>query len=69
MTPTAETIKAARAIARLSQPQAAELVGVHPMNWSKYERGVSAMAPAAWELFLIKTGQHPEYGPKEACHA
>lgn len=61
MQATPDDIKLARIAAGLTQPQAAELVAVHPMNWSKYERGVQHMAPSMYELFLIKTGQHPEF--------
>lgn len=56
--PTPERIRKAREAARLSQPEAAELVWLrHAMRWSEYERGVNGMPLATWELFLLKTGQ------------
>lgn len=68
--PTPERIKRARLNAGLTQVQAAELIYLtHAIRWSEYERGVHSMSLAAWELFLIKTGQRelPEAEPEAAA--
>lgn len=62
MTPT--EIRAIRLQAGLSAREAAELVRVTTVTWQRWE-GQTARATtipfADWELFLLKTGQHPEY--------
>lgn len=56
MTPTPAKIKAARLKADLTQAQAAELVGAPSYRtWQNWERGISPMPPAEWELFTLKT--------------
>lgn len=58
--PTPDDVKSARAKSSLTQEKAAE--AIHQFgsaNWRAYERGAVAMHPASWELFLLKTGQHP----------
>jgi hypothetical protein len=56
--PTAEQIKAARG--ELGQREAAELVYAPSYRtWQNWELGKNTMAPAVWELFLLKTDQHP----------
>lgn len=58
--PTPENIRRARDGADLTQADAAELVHLgSAKRWSEYERGAQAIDVARWELFLIKTGQHP----------
>lgn len=65
--PTPQEVAAARAHAGLTQQQAAELVYLGSFRrWSEYERGVSVIDLARWELFLIKTGQHDRYGDVQA---
>lgn len=60
--PTAEQIKAAREHNGDTQAQAAALVwSKNYRTWQDWERGVSAMPMAAWELYLIKTGQLDSY--------
>lgn len=61
-TPTPTQVREARVAAGLTQAQAAELLhlGVHT-RWSEYERGQHSISLAAWELFLLKVGQHPQY--------
>lgn len=59
--PTAEQIRKAREKAGLTQAQAAELVHYsYKQGWGKVEQGASPMPMDKWELFLIKTGQHPQ---------
>jgi DNA-binding XRE family transcriptional regulator len=60
--PTKEEVQGARRKAGVSQERAAQLAGLTShTRWSEYERGVRRMDPARFELFLIKTDQHPEY--------
>lgn len=59
---TPEAVRAAREAAGLTQQQAAELVHLgQARRWSEYERGVHVIDMARWELFRIKTGQHPDF--------
>lgn len=56
MTPTPRKIQAARLKAKLTQAQAADLVGAGGYrSWQDWERGVNPMPPMAWELFQLKT--------------
>jgi hypothetical protein len=60
--PTPAMIRAARDASGLRQQEAAELVHLGTFQrWSEYERGVTAIDPARWALFLLMTGQHPKY--------
>ncbi len=60
--PTPDNIRDERVAAGLSQAQAAELLHLGaPTRWGEYERGIHAMSPALWELFLIKVGKHDGY--------
>lgn len=59
---TAADIAAARKAARLTQEQAAVLVHVKRRTWQDWERGIAAIPGAAWELYLIKTGQDTNLG-------
>lgn len=64
VTPTPEEAREARLAAGLSQEAAAALVHQSDRGyWSRVERGVIVMDPSRWELFRIKTGTHPEFGP------
>lgn len=60
--PTPDNIRAARDRAGLTQAEAAELVHLgSAVRWSEYERSAQAIDTARWELFLVKTGQHPGF--------
>ena len=67
LSPTPEQIRQARERAGLTQQQAAELIyRTHLQRWSEFERGEYAMSPSDWELFLVKTNQHPSYWLRSA---
>lgn len=67
--PTGIEVRAARDSAELTQAEAAELVHLgSAMRWSEYERGVQAIDLARWELFLIKTDQHPAFKRGRMIH-
>jgi len=56
MIPTHKKIQTARLKAKLTQAQAADLVGAPSYRtWQNWERGVNPMPPAEWELFQLKT--------------
>lgn len=57
--PAPAAIRAARESAALTQTAAAALVGSKLRTWQDWESGTAAINAAAWELFLLKTGQHP----------
>ena len=57
--PTPEEVLAARKAAGLTGQKASELIGQESRAWRKYEAGASVMHPSSWELFLLKTHQHP----------
>ena len=57
--PTAAQISAARERAGLSQQQAAALVHVDIRSWRRWELAERAVNLAAWELFLLRSHQHP----------
>jgi DNA-binding transcriptional regulator YiaG len=59
MSPTAEQVRAAREAAGLTQSQAAELCHRKLRAWQYAESGQAALDAAAWELFQLKTDQHP----------
>lgn len=59
MTPA--EIKAARTAANLTQTQAGSAVGGTLRTWQDWESGRRAMPVAAWDLFLLHTGQHPTH--------
>lgn len=68
-TPTPEEIKKARALAGLTQPQAADVIGVTTSGWARWEGNERRMHPAFWELFLIKTGlKESDLSTPEAMH-
>jgi DNA-binding transcriptional regulator YiaG len=60
--PTPAQIRTARDLASLTQTQAAHLVHIEPRAWRRWESDQNdhrAINMAAWELFLLQTGQHP----------
>ncbi len=58
--PTPAEIRAARERAGLSTAKAAELAGYGAQpRWAEIEAGRKAMDPSRWELFLLRTDQHP----------
>ena len=60
----AEQVKQARLAAGLSAREAGELVGVSGLTWQRWEGQSSRQTEipyAAWQLFLLRTNQHPEY--------
>ena len=57
--PTAAQISAARERAGLSQQQAADLVHVDIRSWRRWELAERGVNMAAWELFLLRSDQHP----------
>jgi DNA-binding transcriptional regulator YiaG len=59
--PTKEQIREARVAAGLTQAEAARIVHRPSYRtWQDWERGRTKMPLDAWELFMIKTGQHPK---------
>lgn len=64
--PTPQEVRKARDASGLTQAEAAEMVHLaHAVRWSEFERGAAPIEAARWELFRIKTGTHPEFGPLE----
>lgn len=58
--PTPEELRALRRAAGISHSKAAALVHLgHGKRWHEYEAGSRNIDKARFELFLIKTGQHP----------
>ena len=66
--PTPSQIQQARAMAGHTQQEAAETIGITGKNawgtWKRWEAGADAasgraMQPGLFELYLLKTGQHP----------
>jgi hypothetical protein len=57
--PTPEAVLQARKAAGLTQELAGQVLGAHNRQWRLYEAGDRAMSAPLWELFLLKTGQHP----------
>lgn len=55
--PSPKQIKEARAVAGLTQTQAAALVHSTVRRWQDWEAGTYRMHPGLWELFQIKTSQ------------
>ncbi len=57
--PSAEQIAAARQAAGMTQAKSAHLVHVAVGTWKQYEAGTRTPHAALWELYLLKSGQHP----------
>lgn len=58
--PTKEEVKAARASAGLTQPEAAKLVHRTTSAWARWEGGDRKMPADTWELFQIKINSPEE---------
>lgn len=59
--PTPDDIFGARLNAKLTQQQAADLIGYSRRGWQDAENGKNKLHPAAWALFLLATEQHPSH--------
>lgn len=57
--PTPDQVRAARKAAGLTQTEAGALCHRSLRAWMQAEAGERNLDPAAWELFLLRTGQHP----------
>lgn len=55
--PTPDEILAARMAAGHTQEQAARAVYCGLRSWKRWESGEGPMPPAAWVLYLLRTGQ------------
>ena len=65
-TPEPAEIRQKREQAGLTQEQAAHLVHYSfDVAWNRVERGERKMPLDKWELFLIKTNQHPDFRRKK----
>ncbi len=59
--PAAAEITAVRQAAGLTQAKSAHLVHVAIGTWKQYEAGTRTPHAALWELYLLKSGQHPTH--------
>lgn len=57
--PGSAEIAETRAAAGLTQAKSANLVHVAVRTWKQYEAGDRTPHVALWELYLLKSGQHP----------
>lgn len=58
--PTKEQVRAGRAAAGQTLEQAAETAGLANLQrWYEYETGTRTMEATRWEIYLLKTNQHP----------
>lgn len=57
--PTPDAVLQARKAVGLTQELAGQVLGAHNRQWRMYEAGDRAMSAQLWELFLLKTNQHP----------
>lgn len=60
----AATLKAAQEAAGLTDAQCASLLGVTPLTWKRWVGKTSRPTEIdfrGWELFLLKTGNHPDF--------
>lgn len=57
--PSSTEVGQARAKAGLTQTEAGAVVGLTLRSWQMYEAGQRNMSEHAFELFLLKTNQHP----------
>lgn len=61
-TPTPEKVREAREELGLTLAEAAAVAGLGAHSrWAEYENGKKVPSPAVWELFLLRTGQHPTH--------
>jgi DNA-binding transcriptional regulator YiaG len=63
--PTAQQIKTLRIKFGCTQAEAAAYCGVTTRAWQMWEADDRKIPRAAWELFLIKTDQHPIYAIRD----
>lgn len=56
-----QAVRNARLKASLTQEEAASLIHACSRAWTFYEAGDREIPLASWELFLLKTKQHPDY--------
>lgn len=56
---TPDEIRSTRKAAGLTQAASARLVHVAIRTWKQYEAGDRTPHVAMWELYLLKSGQHP----------
>ena len=61
---TPAAIRAARKAAGLTQTQAGALCHRSLRAWQDAEAGTRNLDAAAWELFLLRVGQHPTHALK-----
>lgn len=64
--PTPAEVRAARLAAGLSQPQMAELLGLHSHRTVQaWEAGQNPVTPGLWALFLLAVNKHTNYALKK----
>lgn len=54
--PTPDQIKSARATARLTQSEAAALLGAGQVTWARYESGARSLTAHEWRYWLHIAG-------------
>lgn len=60
--PTPDEIIRARQSSRLTQAAAAHLIQLGAQTrWAEYENGKRTPDPVRWAMFLLLTGQHPQW--------
>lgn len=59
--PIPPEILSAREAAGLTQAEAAALLQAPQPRWAEYENGKRSPDPFRWALFLLLTGQHPQW--------
>lgn len=64
--PSAQQIKAMRIKYGCTQAEAAAYCGVTTRAWQLWESDDRKIPWAAWQIFLIRTDQHPLYGVKNS---
>jgi hypothetical protein len=57
--PTPQDVLKARTTVGLTQELAGQVLGRHNREWRRWESGTIGMPESMFELFLLKTGQHP----------
>ena len=62
--PTADQIKEKRAKLRLTQAQAAAVVGISQRTWQQYELGLRLMNPEYWAVFTKNAKRSPKGTPE-----
>lgn len=60
--PNPADIRAARDAAEMTQAEAAAAVDLGARGrWAEYENGARSPDPVRWAIFLLITGQHPQF--------